>query len=318
MVALTSGFFLDLLFGDPEWLPHPICMIGSLIAKTEKAVRHLLPKTQKGELFGGILLVVLVITVSTIVPFVLLWAAEQVHLFLRIGVEAVMCYQILSVKSLKTESMKVYQELAADNLAGARRMVARIVGRDVAQLDEEQVTKAAVETVAENTADGTVAPFLFLALGGAPLGFLYKAVNTMDSMIGYKNDQYLYFGRAAAKLDDVANFIPARAAAFLMILAACLLGLDGRNAWRMFWRDRFNHASPNSAQTESVCAGALNIQLAGDAYYFGKRYPKPTIGDAVQAINYTHIKEANRLLYGTAGLTFACCLLGLGVVQWIS
>lgn len=318
MAALAMGFLLDLLFGDPQWLPHPICMIGNFIAKTEAAVRRLFPKTEKGELAAGASLVAVVLIVSTAVPFALLWAAEQVHLFLRIGLEAVMCYQILSVKSLKTESMKVYQQLAEGSLAGARCMVARIVGRDVDELNEEEVTKAAVETVAENTADGTVAPLLFLLLGGAPFGFFYKAVNTMDSMVGYKNDRYLYFGRTAAKLDDAANFVPARLAALLMILAAFLLRLSGRNAWRIFWRDRFNHASPNSAQTESVCAGALEIQLAGDAYYFGKLYPKKTIGDAVKPIDFSHIQEANRLLYGTAWLMFICCILGLGVLQWIS
>ena len=183
-----------------------------------------------------------------------------------------------------------------------------IVGRDTEDLSEEQVAKAAIETVAENTSDGTVAPLLFMAVGGAPLGFLYKGINTLDSMVGYKNEVYLFFGRFSAKLDDAANFIPARVSAFLMIGASALLGMDFRNAWRIFRRDRFNHASPNSAQTEAVCAGALDIQLAGDAYYFGKLYPKKTIGDRLRAIRYEDIASANRLLYGTAAL---CLLVSL-------
>jgi adenosylcobinamide-phosphate synthase len=317
MIALAAGFILDLIFGDPHWMPHPICLIGNMISKTEKVIRGVLPKTEKAELAGGILLVIIVVAVSTAVPFAILWAAGQIHILLRVAIEAFMCYQILSVKSLKMESMKVYQELVREDLAGARKMVSMIVGRDTQDLSLEQVTKAAVETVAENTAVGTVAPLLFMALGGAPLGFFYKAINTMDSMIGYKNDRYLYFGRFAAKLDDAVNYIPARLSAYLMILASFLLKLDYRNAWRVFRRDRYNHASPNSAQTESVCAGALDIQLAGDAYYFGKLYKKKTIGDPLRPVVYEDIYSANRLLYGTAYLTFTLCVIGMGVAEWI-
>ncbi|HVI40747.1 MAG TPA: adenosylcobinamide-phosphate synthase CbiB [Anaerovoracaceae bacterium] len=317
MIALAIGFGLDLVFGDPHWMPHPICLIGNMISTGERIIRKVLPKTEKGELAGGVLFVIIVAAASTVVPFAVLWAAGKIHILLRIGLEAIMCYQILSVKSLKTESMKVYHELIRKDLAGARKMVSMIVGRDVQNLDLEQITKAAVETVAENTSDGTVAPLLFMALGGAPLGFFYKAINTMDSMIGYKNDQYLYFGRFAAKLDDFVNYIPARISAFLMIFASCILNLDYRNAYRIFKRDRYNHASPNSAQTESVCAGALDIQLAGDAYYFGKLYPKKTIGDPLRPIVYDDICLANRLLYGTAYLTFTLCIIGMGVAVWI-
>lgn len=317
MLALVIGFALDLIFGDPHWMPHPVCLIGNMISKGESVIRRVLPKTPKGELAGGILLTIFIILISTALPFAILWAAGQIHIVLRIIMEAFMCYQILSVKSLKTESMKVYEELVREDLAGARTMVSMIVGRDVQNLNMEQVTKAAVETVAENTSDGTVAPLLFMALGGAPLGFFYKAVNTMDSMIGYKNDRYLYFGRFAAKLDDIVNYIPARLSAFLMIFSAFLMKLDYRNAWRIFKRDRYNHASPNSAQTESVCAGALGIQLAGDAYYFGKRYEKKTIGDAIRPVVYEDIPSANRLLYGTAYLTFTLCIIGMGVAEWI-
>jgi adenosylcobinamide-phosphate synthase len=198
MIALVLGFVLDMIFGDPHWMPHPICLIGKMIAKGEAIIRNMLPATSKGELTGGAILAALVVAVSTAVPYAILLAAGEIHILLRICLETLMCYQILSVKALKAESMKVYRELSREDLAGARRMVSMIVGRDVQNLNHEQVTKAAVETVAENTSDGTVAPMLFIALGGAPLGFFYKAVNTMDSMIGYKNDRYLYFGRFAA------------------------------------------------------------------------------------------------------------------------
>jgi adenosylcobinamide-phosphate synthase len=317
MLALTVGFILDLIFGDPHWLPHPICLIGNMITKLETAIRSVLLKQANSELFGGVVLAILVVTISTAVPYGILWIAGKVSLWLKIAIEAFMCYQILSVKSLKTESMKVYSELKRGDLSGARKMVAMIVGRDVQDLNMEQVTKATVETVAENTSDGTVAPMLFMAIGGAPLGFFYKAINTMDSMIGYKNDKYLYFGRFAAKLDDIVNYIPARIAAFLMVLASFILKLNGRNAWKIFKRDRYNHASPNSAQTESVCAGALEIQLAGDAYYFGKLYPKKTIGDALRPIEYADIRQANRLLYMTALLTYILCIIGMGAMVWM-
>lgn len=317
MIALAIGFTLDLLFGDPHWMPHPVCFIGTMISKGETIIRSVLPKTPMGELAGGILLTTVILLISTAIPLAILWIAGGIHILLQIAVEAFMCYQILSVKSLKTESMKVYRELVRGDLNGARRMVGMIVGRDVQNLNMEQVTKAAVETVAENTSDGTVAPLLFMALGGAPLGFFYKAINTMDSMIGYKNDRYLYFGRFAAKLDDIVNYIPARVSALLMIITSLILRMDYRGAWRIFLRDRYHHASPNSAQTESVCAGALNIQLAGDAYYFGKLYPKKTIGDPVRSITFEDIRSANRLLYGTAYLTVFLCFIGMGVAAWI-
>lgn len=316
MIALMIGFALDLCFGDPHWMPHPICFIGNMISEGERLLRKVIPKTKNGELAGGAILTILIIAISTGVPFIILWAAGKIHIFFQIIIEATMCYQILSVKALKTESMKVYKELTRNDLSCARKMVSMIVGRDVQHLNEEQITKATVETVAENTSDGTVAPLLFMAIGGAPLGFLYKAINTMDSMIGYKNEQYINFGKFAAKLDDVVNYIPARVSAYLMLFVSYICNLDFKNAYRIFKRDRYNHASPNSAQTESVCAGALQIQLAGDAYYFGKLYLKKTIGDPLRPIAYDDICQANRLLYGTAYLTFILCMIGMGVAEW--
>lgn len=309
LLALCIGFFMDLCFGDPHWLYHPVRFIGNLISKMEKILRSILPKNKKAELIGGGILVVSVIFLSTMIPYVVLAISGFVHPVLKLILESIMCYQLLATKALKDESMKVYYELKKGNINGARNAVSMIVGRDTASLTEEGIAKAAVETVAENTSDGIIAPMLFMAIGGAPLGFFYKAVNTMDSMVGYKNDKYLYFGRVAAKLDDILNYIPARISAYLMILASAILGMDAKNAYKIFKRDRYNHASPNSAQTESVCAGALNVQLAGDAYYFGKLYKKKFIGDAIRKISFEDIRLANRLLYGTAVLGMLIIIL---------
>lgn len=316
LLPLAAGFLLDLLIGDPYALPHPIRLIGKAIEAGEKLLRRWFPNTEKGQLAAGGVLGIFIPLLAFACSFFLLYGAYSIHLWLGVGLETLMCYQILAVKALKQESMKVYYALKEESLSKAREKIAMIVGRDTENLNEEQIAKAAVETVAENTSDGTVAPLLFMAVGGAPFGFLYKAINTLDSMIGYKNDNYLFFGRFSAKLDDVANFIPARISALLMILASLVLGMDYQRAYAVFRRDRFNHASPNSAQTESVCAGALGIQLAGDAYYFGKRYPKKTIGDKTRTVSYQDIAAANRLLYATAVLSLitaivirlACCL----------
>lgn len=247
----------------------------------------------------------------------LLFLAGLVHPYVRFALETVMCYQLLATKSLRDETMKVYTALRAGDVEGARRAVSMVVGRDTAVLDDIGITKAAVETVAENTSDGIIAPLLFMVIGGAPLGYFYKAVNTMDSMVGYKNERYLYFGRAAAKFDDVVNWFPARLSAVLMVCAGGLLGMDAGNAWRIYVRDRYNHSSPNSAHTEAVTAGALHIQLAGNAYYFGKLYEKLTLGDADRPVEYEDIRRAGRLLYGTAVLALLVFLAVKGVVLWV-
>ena len=265
LLACVTGFLLDLLFGDPVWMYHPVRMIGALIRWMEQVFRKICGDSARALLAGGIVLCVVTVAVSSAVPAAILFAAGRIHPYLQPALEGFMCYQLLAAKSLKQESMKVYQELKRQDLKKARKAVSMIVGRDTAELTEEGVTKAAVETIAENTSDGVIAPLFYMMILGAPLGFFYKAVNTMDSMIGYKNEKYLYFGKAAAKLDDVMNFIPARISALLMTGAAFLTGMDGKHAWHIFLRDRNKHASPNAAQTESVCAGALRIQLAGDA-----------------------------------------------------
>lgn len=300
LVALVMGYILDLIFGDPYWMPHPVRFIGNLISILEKVIRRFMPKIKRGEYIGGIILTVMVVSISMVIPLVIILMAKSINTYLALTVETFMCYQILATKSLKVESMKVYDELAKNDLPSARKAVSMIVGRDTKDLTFSGVAKAAVETVAENTSDGIIAPMIFIAIGGAPMGFFYKAINTMDSMVGYKNEKYMNFGRFAAKLDDVVNYLPARISAYQMILSSFFLRYDYKNAFKIYKRDRYNHASPNSAQTESVCAGALDVQLAGNAYYFGKLYEKPTIGDNIREINYDDIKKANRLLYCTS------------------
>ena len=308
--ALVIGFVLDLLIGDPRWLYHPICVIGNLIAVLEKVIRKIFPKNHGGELTGGFLIVVLVCLFSGGVPLLVLYYLYRYLPVAGFVLEVFWCYQLLATRSLKDESMKVYDRLKNGTLDEARYAVSMIVGRDTRELTETGVTKAAVETVAENASDGVIAPMLYMAIGGVPLMFLYKGINTMDSMLGYKNEKYLNFGRTAAKLDDVCNYLPSRISAYLMIAAAYLGGSDfsGKGAYRIYKRDRRNHASPNSAQTESVCAGALGIQLAGDAVYSGKVVKKPHIGDDTRPVEYEDIRRANRLMYLTAWLGETGCL----------
>ena len=300
LLALLVGFCLDLLLGDPHWAPHPVRAIGALIAGLERGLRRVFPKSPGGELAAGVVLVILTLAIPTGLTVLLLWVCGQVSPWLALGVESLLSYQLLATKSLAAESRKVYDALKIGDLNQARHAVSMIVGRDTASLDEAGVTRAAVETVAENASDGVIAPLIFLAVGGAPLGMLYKAVNTMDSMVGYKNDKYLWFGRAAAKLDDILNLIPARIAGVLMCLGAVAAGYDGKNAWRVFLRDRKNHKSPNSAHTEAACAGALQLRLAGPNWYFGQLVEKPYIGDDQRPIEPLDILRSGRILYATA------------------
>lgn len=315
ILALILGFLLDLAFGDPRWLYHPIRLIGNLIAWAEKPFRAVFPKSEKGELTAGVFFAVFVVAVSTAVPALVLFLAAKLSIWLAFALEVFWSFQILAAKSLKTESMRVYEALKEGELEKARKAVSMIVGRDTERLTEEGVAKAAVETVAENSSDGVVAPLIFLAVGGPVLGFFYKSVNTLDSMVGYKNDRYLYFGRFSAKLDDVLNFIPARISGLLLVTESPLAGLDVKGAWRIFKRDRKNHASPNSAQTEAAAAGALGVQLAGDAWYFGKLYKKPTIGDALRPVGYEDIRRVNRLMYAAVCLALALAAAAAGILE---
>lgn len=316
-IALLLGIILDFILGDPHGWWHPVMGIGKIITKTETALRSIFLKTKTGERIAGGILAVIVVFISVGIPAVLLYGAYWLHSVAGMILEAVMCYAMLAAKSLRTESMKVASALEQEGLEAGRKAVSMIVGRDTKRLDETGVIKAAVETVAENTSDGVIAPLLFMGIFGGLGGFFYKAINTMDSMIGYKNEKYRYFGTAAAKLDDVVNFIPARISAFMMILSAFLCGMDGKGAFRIFKRDRYCHASPNSAQTESVMAGALGVQLAGDAWYFGVKHEKPTIGDAKRPVELADIERSNRLMYVTAILT-AVAVLGIrGIIVYL-
>ena len=314
LFALLLGFCLDLLLGDPHWLPHPVRAMGALIAGLERPLRAVFPKTPRGEIIAGGFLVVLTVGVSTGTAAALLWLCGQIHPYLAFAAETLLCYQLLATRALRDESLKVYLALRDGALDDARKAVSMIVGRDTDRLDETGVAKAAVETVAENTCDGVISPLIFLFLGGLPLGMAFKAVSTLDSMVGYRTPKYQYFGTAAAKLDDVLNFVPARLSGILMCLGAVLLpGCSGRRAWRIFWRDRKKHASPNSAHSEAACAGALGVQLAGDAQYFGKMVRKPTLGDPVRPVEPEDISRACHLMYATEGLTLLL-LAGLGLI----
>lgn len=295
-LPMLIGFIIDIILGDPYSLPHPIRAIGTLISKLEKFVRKRFNDLRK----GGVFLAAAVLVISTLAPLLILILCYRTSVILSVAVESVMCWQLVAARCLQKESMKVCRALEENDTEKARKAVSMIVGRDTEALDEKGIIKAAVETVAENTSDGVTAPIMYISLGGAALGFFYKAANTMDSMIGYKNEKYADIGRFAAGLDDLLNFVPSRLTALAMILSAYLLKLDGKNAFNIWKRDRRKHASPNSAQTESVCAGALDIRLAGDAYYFGELHKKEFIGDDIRPPENEDIRRANRLMYCTS------------------
>lgn len=306
-LALLSGLILDLIFGDPYNMPHIIKLMGKTISFLEKA---LYKNTSKKTLrITGTTLALIMVIIYGVIPYFLLKMVYGISIYAGFIVETFICYQMMAARSLYSESMKVYVSLKNRNIDEARKNVSMIVGRDTQKLNEEGIIKAAVETVAENTSDGVIAPLIYMIIGGAPLGMAYKAINTMDSMIGYKNDRYIYFGTVAAKLDDIVNLLPSRIAALFMIIAAFICRLNPVNALKIFVRDRYNHKSPNSAQTESVCAGALGVKLAGNAYYFGKLFEKPYIGDEIRPIEAMDIKRANMLMFVTEFLVLVASLL---------
>ena len=313
LIVFLTAYLLDALLGDPAWLPHPVVAMGRAITGLEHLLRRLFSSTNTGLLAAGCVLAALLPLGSFCIAAGALLLAGRVHPLLALALNAFWGGQCLAVRDLRKEAMAVYACLKQNDLPAARKAVGRIVGRDTAALTAEGVTKAAVETVAENFSDGVFAPMFYLAIGGAPLALAYKAVNTMDSMVGYKNEKYLYFGRAAAKLDDAANYLPSRLSALLLIAASFFCRENVKNAWKIWRRDRRNHASPNSAQTEAVMAGALMVQLAGPAWYFGQYYDKPTIGDSLRPVEPGDILRANRMLYwgGFLSLILLCGIRAL-------
>ncbi len=321
-IALTASFFLDRLVGDPYSLPHPVRWIGSLIGFLDKKLRiktetEGFPKQEissERNFRRGLLLVIIVLLIVSLITGTLIFLAYKIHPFLGIGIEIILSCYFLAAKNLRDESMKVYKSLKDRDLEGARKNLSMIVGRDTDNLYEERIAKAAVETVAENASDGVIAPFLYMIAGGPILGAFYKAINTMDSMLGYRNEKYEHFGKVAARLDDAANFLPSRFSALLMIAASYFLGLysmdySSRQALSIWKRDRLAHKSPNSAQTESVAAGALGLALGGSSTYGSKLVEKPVIGEELKKTDAEDIRKMNRLMYMTEDLLLAGFLI---------
>lgn len=318
LLTLTLGFVLDALFGDPYWMPHLIRLMGTCIARLESLLRRAFPATARGERCAGAVLVLVVAGGSCAVTVLVLRGLWQLSPWLGMAAETFVCYQMIAAKQLRIEAERVRHALEHEGLAAARQAVSMIVGRDTQELDEAGIVRATVETVAENSSDGVVAPLVWMALGGAPAGMLYKAVSTMDSMVGYKNDAYRFFGTAAARLDDVLNYLPARLTAALMCAVAPPVGLDGKGAWRIYQRDKNRHASPNAGHPEAACAGALGVQLAGPASYFSVVHDKPTIGDDDRPIRVDDIGAANRLEAAVSLAALLCALALAACVLWVT
>ena len=310
---IIGAFILDCLIGDPQNPVHPMRLIGSGISLGMAVYRKAKIKGHVIQFIAGMALALAIVGLSYIITVILTQGFYRLNYWLGITMETVICYFLIAPKALKDESMNVYRSLTAGNIDDARKNLSFIVGRDTQNLGVQAIVKAAVETVAENLSDGVIAPLIFIYIGGAPLGMAYKAVNTLDSMIGYRNDGFEYFGKFAARLDDIANFIPSRLSALLTILGSVFIGADVKGAIRIYIRDRYNHKSPNSAQTESVCAGALGLCLGGDNYYHGTFIHKPAIGDGIHEPAPEHIISANRLMYAAT----ICSLALLTVIAAI-
>ena len=293
--AIIIGFIIDFFVGDPHAIPHPVVAIGKLISFLDRKLR--IGDSDKRDILRGVWTVLVVSAVSIAVPSFILWVMWKIHPVAYLAVNSIMCAQIVAARELVRECSAVEKALEKGDVEGARKAVSYVVGRDTEALDKEDICRAAVETIAENGSDGVIAPLFWMFLFGAVGGFFYKAVNTMDSMLGYKNEKYLYFGRAAAKTDDFVNFIPSRISALLMIVSCPLCHLDGKNALRIFRRDRFKHKSPNAAQTESVFAGALNVRLNGPASYGGVLHEKEYLGDDTRPIAPADIRKSGLLMY---------------------
>lgn len=342
-ICILTGIILDLLIGDPIGFIHIVILIGRYISFLEKKLYKNTDDDKTKEAKGSQIAFIVPVTVIILAGIVLV-ISFKIHPAVYFVIESFLCWQAVATRDLAYESMRVYkalngekitipdfenggkivlealnksgaegesegEQLGRQKLENARRAVSLIVGRDTASLDETGVIKAAVETVAENTSDGIIAPLFYMFIGGGALAAMYKAVNTLDSMLGYKNDKYMHFGSASAIQDDYWNYIPSRLSAILMCLAALFTRMDHRSAYRIWKRDRYKHESPNSAQTESACAGALGIQLAGDASYFGHIKHKDTIGDPIRPVERDDIKRSCKLMYGTSFLMMALGLI---------
>ncbi len=306
MKELTIGFLLDLLIGDPQNPFHPIRFIGNLCSRLESLFRRLLKNHLK---IAGLLTWIFSVSIVYVVNYLILRICFNINYMLGVAIGGIMIYFTISSKALKVEGIKVIKFLLKDDIEGARKQLSYIVGRDTSALNKEGILRAVVETIAENMSDGVVAPIFYAGLFGAPFAFAYKAVNTMDSMFGYKNEKYIDFGFFPAKLDDVFNFIPARLTGYLIVISAFILRLDYKNAYKIYCRDKNNHSSPNSAHPEAAVAGALGIKLGGANYYFGKLVEKPTIGDAIKVIGYTDVYKTNKILYLVATLSYLLSML---------
>ena len=310
MIEITLGFLLDLIIGDPQNPIHPIRIIGSLCKTIEKFFRKILKKSLK---VAGLMTWILVILIVFLFNYYLLKGAYAINNIFGVVLASIMIYFCISTKALKVEGLKVVKYIIKDDIEGARKQLSYIVGRDTENLDKESILKAVVETVAENMSDGVIAPLFYAGIGGTPLAFLYKAVNTMDSMFGYKNDKYYDFGYFPAKLDDVFNYIPARLTGYFTVVIAFVLGLDYKNSFKIYNRDKNNHSSPNSAHPEAAVAGALGVRLGGANYYFGKLVEKPTIGDNLEKVDLNKVNQTNRILYGVSILGYIMTV----IIRWI-
>ncbi|MRR58432.1 MAG: cobalamin biosynthesis protein CobD [Deltaproteobacteria bacterium] len=306
---VVIAVLLDLLLGDPRWLPHPVVGIGMLISALEKVLR----RGFRNERLGGFLLLICVVGTTGLLAYLLLKGAYAASSYLGVALAAVLAWTCLAARSLHRESNLVADRLVAGDLEGARQYLSRIVGRDTEDLDEAQIWRALVETVAENTSDGIIAPLFYLMIGGPVSGLVYKAVNTLDSMVGYKNERYREFGWASARFDDLANWIPARLTGLLMVLAAPVVVLSAGKAFKMMIRDGGNHSSPNSGIPEAATAGALGVRLGGTNRYFGQPVEKPTIGDPLRELSRESYRGAIRLMYGSMSLMLAAW----GTLVWL-
>lgn len=312
LLAWGVAWLLDFIIGDPQNWPHPVRWIGNLISSVQRLVRHYC-HSERALRIGGAVMWVLVVGVTWGVSWGVLTLATMIHPWFGWLVEVWMIFTVLAGRCLAKAAMDVERPLRAGNLAESREKLAWIVGRDTSQLQPEQINRAVVETVAENTVDGIIAPLFFLLIGGAPLAMAYKAVNTLDSMVGYKHEKYRAIGMVSARLDDVANYLPARLSWLLLSLAAFLCRQDGARALQIGWRDRYNHSSPNCAWSEACVAGALGIRLGGPNNYFGQRVEKPWIGDARRNISVDDISQTIRLMWVASTLALALFM----VAHWL-